>query len=164
MIVSLKKDKDLVGVEIGVAEGINALSILNELSMKRLYLVDPYDPYSENGICHDHSEEKSIAEKRLAGYSQVTFITKTSKEALSDVPDDLDFVYIDGNHDYESVKQDIGLYIHKVKIGGCIGGHDYITHLYEGVTSAVDEFAETNDYRKNVDFWTILPDWWVCVK
>jgi len=37
----------------------------------------------------------------------------------------LDFVYIDGLHDYGSVKQDIAAWWPKVKVGGFIGGHDY---------------------------------------
>jgi hypothetical protein len=34
-------------------------------------------------------------------------------------------VYIDGNHQYESVKSDILLYSDKIKDGGYITGHDY---------------------------------------
>jgi hypothetical protein len=43
----------------------------------------------------------------------------------------LAFVYIDGNHYFEGVSQDIQLYWPKVMPGGIIAGHDF-TDSYEG--------------------------------
>jgi len=37
----------------------------------------------------------------------------------------LDFVFIDAQHDYESVKKDILAWMPKVRPGGIIAGHDY---------------------------------------
>jgi hypothetical protein len=54
----------------------------------------------------------------------------------------LDFVFIDGAHNYESVKADIEAWLPKVKRGGFIGGHDYGNDEPEdinGVKKAVDE-------------------------
>jgi hypothetical protein len=50
-------------------------------------------------------------------------------------------VYIDGNHRYEAVKEDILLYGPKVVTGGCICGHDYNNPDVElnGEKQAVDE-------------------------
>ena len=72
----------------------------------------------------------------------------------------LDFVYIDGLHDYGSVKRDIGAWWPKVKVGGFIGGHDYhdvvmnsdfqvkmaVQEFMSGTPSAVDLrlFADTS--------------------
>ena len=49
----------------------------------------------------------------------------------------LDFVFIDGSHEYEDVKADILAWKKKVKKGGFIGGHDYSDH--ETVNRAVKE-------------------------
>ena len=49
----------------------------------------------------------------------------------------LDFVFIDGSHEYKDVKADIKAWSKKVKKGGYIGGHDYSDH--EGVRKAVIE-------------------------
>ena len=80
-------------------------------------------------------------------------------------PDDVDFVYIDGNHSYEFVKKDIELYYPKVRNGGILGGHDF--NLY-GVAKAVVEFidknnlklcnSKTNDKYKEVERFI---DWWI---
>jgi hypothetical protein len=49
-----------------------------------------------------------------------------SQDALADVPDmSLDWVFIDGNHSYEYVKEDIPGWTSKVKLGGIVSGHDF---------------------------------------
>ena len=40
------KNKKIVGVEIGVHGGDNAVDILKELDFSKLYLIDEYVPYS----------------------------------------------------------------------------------------------------------------------
>jgi hypothetical protein len=53
-----------------------------------------------------------------------------------------DWVYIDGNHSYEFVRQDLELYYRKLKPGGFIVCDDYHHAGFwdDGVTRAVDEF------------------------
>jgi predicted O-methyltransferase YrrM len=52
----------------------------------------------------------------------------------------LDFVFIDGSHDYDSVCKDIDAWLPKVKPNGILAGHDY--RYYEGVRRAVDSKLE----------------------
>ena len=42
--------------------------------------------------------------------------------------DSLDFVYLDGNHDFVNVTQDIHYWLKKVKPGGILSGHDYVKY------------------------------------
>lgn len=44
---TLENNKDLIGVEIGTDAGLNALNILENLDIKKLYLVDPYTMYRD---------------------------------------------------------------------------------------------------------------------
>jgi len=82
----------------------------------------------------------------------------TSEDAVDHIPDNLDMVYIDGNHAYEYVKKDIELYYPKVKAGGIIGGHDIEGNsLGEDVRRAVFEFAQKNNLSVHVE----KPDWWI---
>ncbi len=47
-------------------------------------------------------------------------------DALDDFEDNsLDFVYIDANHSFKFVAQDIDGWSRKVRTGGVISGHDY---------------------------------------
>ncbi len=61
----------------------------------------------------------------------------------------LDFVFIDGSHLYEDVKNDIIAWLPKVKRNGYIGGHDY----HEDVARAVNELID----EKNIEIFN--PHW-----
>jgi hypothetical protein len=163
----LKGQKELVGCEVGVHGAENAENILKELDIKKLYLVDPYIPYEQCGtaVVEDKIVTfKESSSKRLEEWEDKTFwIHKTSEEACKDIPDgSLDFVYIDGNHQYESVIEDIGFWDSKVKIGGLIAGHDY--QMKNEVKRAVDEI-----YGERVSYglcFLVKPgrpvyDWWI---
>ena len=57
----------------------------------------------------------------------------------------LDFVYIDANHSYEFVKEDLRVWLPKVKDKGIIAGHDYNPVSWPGVIKAVNEtFVKQN--------------------
>ena len=57
----------------------------------------------------------------------------------------LDWVYIDANHRYEYVKENLEIWTPKVKKGGICAGHDYDNPKSQGkgwnVKKAVDEFV-----------------------
>lgn len=66
-------------------------------------------------------------------------IRKPSTEAVQTFEDgSCDVVFIDMDHSYESVKQDIEIWYPKVRSGGYIAGHDY-TSDWPGVIKAVNE-------------------------
>lgn len=50
----------------------------------------------------------------------------------------IDMVFIDGDHEYKSVKKDIETYWQKLKIGGILSGHDFQN---KDVRLAVEELA-----------------------
>jgi hypothetical protein len=164
MILAAKKHfagrQGLIGIEIGVALGDNALSILKELAVSKLFLIDPYVSYEFDGRTWDASADYSIAHTKLADHPQIVWLRKTSESAIKEFPirEAVDFVYIDGNHSYESVKKDIELYYPLVKNNGLIGGHDY-TPFTETVIKAVNEFAE----EAKLELHTVFPDWWFVV-
>jgi predicted O-methyltransferase YrrM len=152
--------QDLRSIEIGVAAGDNALSILRELPIERLFLIDPYIPYEDWWGHADYSADYAIAHTKLAEYPQVVWLRKTSESAIREFRNEgaVDFVYIDGDHSYESVKKDITLYYPLIRKNGLIGGHDY-TPYYETVMRAVNEFAE----GAKLELHKVFPDWWFIV-
>jgi hypothetical protein len=114
-----------VGAEIGVAMG--------EFSEKlckaglKLFAIDPWLSYGDYPhVQRQMNNYYEYTKKVLAPYKDCTIIRKTSMEALADIPDEsLDFVYIDGNHIFKYVAEDIDGWLKKVKKGGVISGHDY---------------------------------------
>jgi hypothetical protein len=85
------------------------------------------------------------------GVSDIIFpIVSTSFDASKNVDDNsVDFIYIDANHEYESVKNDIQIWIPKMKKGSIMTGDDY-SNSWTGVMSAVDEIF--SKLEKRVDF------------
>jgi len=159
---------NLIGVEIGVWKGENALSLLTKSSIKKLYLIDPYkvdkdytQPYLNE--IEDLKDAENIAKYKLRKFDdKIVWIKKFSNDAIDDVPNGLDFVYIDGNHRYEFVKKDIENYYPKVKKGGFIGGHDFeFTNTNDcSVSRAVLEFVINNDLR----LFCLEEEWWIIKK
>jgi len=102
---------------------------------------DPMDPTCNSGFNFDdvYQEFKNTIEEEK---TKVTIYKMMSCDAVGPLNGEkFDFIYIDGLHTYEGVKNDIMDYLPFVKEGGVIGGHDYGTphnHLL-GVTKAVDE-------------------------
>jgi len=156
------KDIELIGIEIGTSIGANAQVMCCVLPIKYLYCIDPYEVYEQKDVNKkaDTRNQYRIAKKMLKKYQdKVVFVKDYSFNAMSRFADNsLDFVYIDGNHDYECVKKDIELYYPKVKIGGVLGGHDFGSG-YLGVVFAVLKFVNNNDFKlftgRDADWWII---------
>lgn len=130
--------------EIGVFEGKTCQYLLKHHKFSEYILVDPYVVYSE------YIDLRSDNLKLYNAYQKVEELVNKndflklykmySNEAVNYIPDEsLDMVFIDANHDYEYVKNDIKLWKNKVKQGGIIAGHDYNYPGILGVKEAVDE-------------------------
>lgn len=118
-----------VGVEVGTYKGVFAKSLCEANPKLKLYCVDPYIIYPTYKEFHDQEMMEVAykeAQERLKPYN-VTFIRKTSMDALADFKDNsLDFVYIDGNHQLPYAINDLFFWWRKVRIGGIVSGHDYM--------------------------------------
>lgn len=148
---------NLVGVEIGVYKAKNAKSIMEMIKPAKLFLVDPYETYIQNGQICNAERYYSEAKHRMRRYAEkVTFIKKLSSDAVKDLPM-LDFVYVDGNHEYKFVKEDLKLYYEKLRVGGVIGGHDF-NSMNMGLCRAAVEFAKWHNlemHGNRNDFWFV---------
>jgi len=160
--ISKLNKASLIGAEIGTLYGINAHAILSTLSINKLYLIDPYALYPEYLDIQTPfawRAERHANSLLLPFQDKITKLKKFSSEAVSDIPDELDFIYIDGNHSYEFVKADIENYWPKIKKGGVLGGHDYYNSgKAREVKRAVDEFVEKNKlklYAEDIDWWIV---------
>lgn len=158
VIYNLLKDKnDLNIAEIGVFEGKLTRKLLKNLDIKKFWLIDPYKMYPSYN--DTKSEQKllnqayiKLQKEVLDKHSNVEHIKDFSEKASEKIANNtLDLVFIDGNHDYQYVMQDINLWSDKVKPGGIISGHDYAYPGIVGVKEAVDELfgdkvITTDDY------------------
>jgi len=126
------------GVEIGVKEGAYSEVLCRANPDMTLWSVDPWDVnvYFDHGQPHitgdgipvDQAEfdnYERITRKRLANYNSI-ILKSTSMDAVKRFYDgELDFIYIDGNHEFKFCAEDIYEWSWKVRRGGIICGHDY---------------------------------------
>lgn len=164
-----------VGVELGVLFGEFSRIILRRWKGEKLVLVDPLERQRPAEYV-DGTNESNFDEARyyvgdlLSHESRAWWMPYYSDQAVHKFSDgSLDFVYIDANHSYKHVAQDLRLWAPKVKAGGMVAGHDYYnrhqTHpdgspvFICGVKSAVDEWAKKNNITINVTA-EENPTWW----
>jgi hypothetical protein len=164
-----------VGVEIGVAQGDYSAVILEAAQPDELHLIDPWSHLEEGsdllGAARmlaevDRSDvfgappENSEGDEQFAAISarfqvdpRVRFHRQYSYKAAAGFADgSFDFVYLDGNHQYEFVLRDLEDFSAKLKPGGLLFGHDYFEDSFAsaehyGVVDAVNTFLKRSDFR-----------------
>lgn len=147
LIYSLNiQNTKLVGVEVGVLNGDYSKQIYDFFCQKfdfYFYLVDPWKTFNEYNDYDQKMLDKCYTnvKKKFEKNKKVEILRKTSQEAvLNDFQDEsLDFVYIDGNHDYDHVIKDLETWFKKLKTHGVLFGDDYSRNY--GVHKAVNEFS-----------------------
>lgn len=138
------------GVEVGTDHGQYAQQLCEGIPGLKLCCVDPWTAYTEGNEVHTQEEMNKMYEdvkNRLSPYGCI-IERSTSMEVANRVTDNtLDFVFIDGNHSYKYVKEDIREWTKKVKPGGIVAGHDYKVDPENdyGVIEAVNEYVEENN-------------------
>lgn len=181
------------GVEIGVFKGDFSREVLSKWGGK-LFMVDVWRELGDEYIdSSNHKNHLDAYEKTMENIREFEdrgiMIRSTSKDCIDLFEDEsLDFIFIDANHAYDFVKEDINLWFPKLKKGGIFSGHDYMNldwseppylengkdkHIYTntfsgqviyngifGVNPAVDEFCENNNYELNItNEW--FGTWWI---
>lgn len=147
-----------VGVEVGVERGLYTEVLCKANPDAKIYAVDPWEAYT--GYRDYVSQEKVStfyldAQERLAKYN-CEIIKKYSMDAVRDFENgSLDFVYIDGNHQFEFVAQDIGFWTRKVRKGGIVAGHDFIRRKAPTATHVV-EALQGYTYAYDIQPWFLL--------
>lgn len=147
-----------VGAEIGVFIGDLSKRLLRRSDLI-LNMVDSWtshemeDRYAKSGDYHaklSNDEQESYYQytKNIVNFagSRANILRSASLEAADKFSDgSLDFVFIDADHTYEGVKEDIAAWYPKLKSGGVLSGHDYENKEYPcwGVEKAVKEFCES---------------------
>jgi predicted O-methyltransferase YrrM len=128
----------LRGVEVGTSVGRYAEVLCQANPNLHLTCVDPWKAGGEGGQKRQDLIYKR-AVRRLSPFS-TTIMRMTSMEAVgSFVDESLDFVYIDGDHAFDSVMCDLIFWSKKVRTGGMVAGHDYL--YYPDVFRAVQAYV-----------------------
>jgi predicted O-methyltransferase YrrM len=162
------------GIEVGTFKGELSIEVL-KMWDGTLYMLDVWRPLGDEYVdSSNHANfEQGVfkdAMNNIQGLEDRGVMIRATSEVGADIfaDESLDFAYIDANHAYAFVKQDIALWWPKVKKGGWLCGHDYIKmdwwndpkfdkngidkHIWNengyfgmfGVNPAVEEFCKSN--------------------
>ena len=120
-------------VEVGVEAGDNAINMLTNLPFAQFVLVDSYDvlkpTFQFNARLFTKEEREAFINKvreRLKPFDgRVQLIVEDSAIASIRFSDNyFDYIYIDAEHDNDSVFRDLSFWYPKLKVGGIMAGHD----------------------------------------
>lgn len=159
----LNRFNNAVFVEIGCWKGTSTVCMADKIKNSKknikFYAIDIFERYEQDdGVLETTFEEFLQNIEPIKEY--IIPIKGNSHEVYTQFEDQsIDFLFIDANHNYESIKKDIELWYPKVKPGGVIGGHDY---QFAGVGRAVNEFF-AGKKEVNLFYYTINSCWFVNV-
>lgn len=128
---------DLVGAEVGVDVGSHAASILTYCDIKKLWLIDVWlNPWCEGYCCG-----------RLSKWKNKICMEKTTSAAGSKLfgVGTMDFIYLDVQHDYNSVSEDLKSWWLTIREGGILALRNYNGN--EGLKRAADEFVRGKKFE-----------------
>lgn len=146
LYLNLCSDISGIYVEVGTCWGGFSDFLLDFTPCSKLYCVDPYKKFDKleyfdalNLASQEFMDSKffSVKEKLQDKFgNRVDFIRKTSVEAANEFEDNsLDFIYIDGNHKFQAVLDDLNAWYPKLRKDGILAGDDVedleLEHLYE---------------------------------
>ncbi len=140
-----------VFVEIGCWEGKStycmAEKIKNTKKNIKFYAVDIWEPYKQVDMMWNANYDRFLVNTQPL-WDYITVLRQDSIDASKRFDDkSIDFIFIDGNHQYEAVKADIQAWLPKLKDNGVIAGHDT---EWDSVRRAVSECFSDN----KTTFWS----------
>lgn len=159
------------GAEIGVEQGVYSERLCQMIPDLELHCVDAWEVYPNY---REHVSQAELDQfyvdtgERLKPY-KATLVRKFSVEAAKDYTDGyFDFVYIDGNHDFLHVTEDIAAWGPKVRAGGILAGHDFRRSRQDAFECNVKDVVQAWAYSHRISPWFVIthdksPSWmWVC--
>lgn len=125
-------------IEIGCQLGRSS-SIIRQVQKQRGFFTIHIDPFTEQeDICRGWVD--NMLRVNREPFTLLCMRTEQASRLLASIKE-IDLVYVDGDHQYESVKIDLQLVGNLVRRGGWLLCHDYWGGLHE-VRKAVDEFMD----------------------
>jgi hypothetical protein len=142
-----KFDSSSTFVEVGSWKGKSsaymATEITNSKKQIKFFCIDTWEGSKE----HKHlPETNTLYEIFIQNmkplqefYTPIKLPSLIASQKFED--ESIDFLFLDGSHEYQDVKEDIAAWWPKIKKGGVFAGHDYHQNPeWGGVKKAVDEF------------------------
>lgn len=138
------------GVEVGVKQGFYSAVLCSKNPDLHLDSIDCWKVYTDSiyGSQDDLDAWYEETKQKLSIYPNSKVIRDYSILAANNYEDEeLDFVYIDANHRFKFIYEDISIWYPKVRSGGIMSGHDFLFSLNCNVGKAVMRYTSENNIR-----------------
>lgn len=148
-VVYGKANHMLSMIEIGSYAGQSMEIFANTKKVSKIICIDPwkkdYDP-GDPASSTDMDEVEKLFDSRMSEVKKLQVdvikhkgtIDTFVQTDLSSIVNNIDFIYIDGRHKYDSVKNDITLSLEKIKPTIAICGHDWVNGWQEVKNAVLD--------------------------
>jgi len=140
----------MTGAEVGVKQGVYSEILCKANPNINLYSIDGWEVYVDSiyGSEEDLNSWYSETKEKLSIYPNSRVVKGFSMDVVKTFEDNsLDFVYIDANHRYKFIYEDLTEWAKKVKIGGIISGHDFLFSHNCKVSKAIDHYTKSKNIR-----------------
>ncbi len=139
-------------VEVGVQRGVFGAHLRGAWDGALYHGVDPWVPYNTEVTADQHEQYRRDAIVHLDGTGKrYELIRLGSLQAAPTFADgSLDAVYLDGDHDYPAVLDDIKAWWPKVKEGGVLAGHDFVPDGWHRNGDAVTGYPTAEEAKVQV--------------
>jgi hypothetical protein len=149
--------RDIDYLEVGVLAGDYTQRIVDACNPKSVFLVDTF---SSNDWFHSvsprftYETHESFVRSRFESVNNLELRKGFSQDVMPKIDNKFDYIYLDADHGYDAVWQDLNNAASLLKPGGIIGMNDYIVWDFisdepYGVVQATNRFLNEN------------PDWYV---
>tara|TARA_B100001559_G_C16430862_1_gene589738 strand:+ start:145 stop:678 length:534 start_codon:yes stop_codon:yes gene_type:complete len=128
--------KPQIWVEIGCYKAEASTIFSSFPFVKKLWTVDPF--IRPHPTIMEHAVERIDKIKKATLYRTTSYMFANKIKNKT-----LDLVYIDGDHEYQFVLEDLRMWNTRLKTNGLLCGHDY-SERYPDVIKAVDYFMSEN--------------------
>ena len=140
------KDFKFTGIDLFTKEAVSENEYIPTAKfsnpLKTIYynFIIKIDPYSQQSVL-----------KLLKKFKKnINIIKGNSNKILKEIPIKFDYVFLDGGHKYETVKNDLENLTQVVKNGGIILCDDYNLSYASGVKKAIDDYVLKKNFNMKV--------------
>lgn len=148
------KEKKIKVLEIGCFEGMSTIFFLNFLSNCKITCVDPFKPAEELFQKNFNLVYDNFTSNTNDFKNRISLHKNTSNSFFKINRKKFDIVYIDGNHHYDFVLNDLINSFDNLKINGIIIMDDFLWKYYEDINQnpigAIKKFLFDNFFRVKI--------------